>query len=80
MPPPQAASSAIGMLSAGLLVMRGLIDSATDGAELAGVIAHEFGHVAHHDSGERFGFGDVGRDHGRVGQEFLLQGAHGIRA
>ena len=33
-----------------VLVMRGLIDTAADGAELAGVIAPEFGHVAHHDS------------------------------
>ena len=32
-----------------VLVMRGLIDKAQDGAELAGVIAHELGHVAHRD-------------------------------
>ncbi len=33
-----------------ILVMRGLIAAAEDGAELAGVIAHELGHVAHRDS------------------------------
>jgi Zn-dependent protease with chaperone function len=33
-----------------VLVMRGLIDEATDGPMLAGVIAHELGHVAHRDS------------------------------
>ena len=33
-----------------ILVMRGLIATAGDGAELAGVIAHELGHVAHRDS------------------------------
>ncbi len=32
-----------------ILVMRGLIDMVDDGAELAGVIAHEMGHVAHRD-------------------------------
>jgi predicted Zn-dependent protease len=32
-----------------VLLMRGLIDTASDSAELAGVIAHELGHVAHHD-------------------------------
>jgi predicted Zn-dependent protease len=32
-----------------VLVMRGLIDKAQDGGELAGVIAHELGHVAHRD-------------------------------
>ena len=32
-----------------VVVMRGLIDKAEDGAELAGVIAHELGHVAHYD-------------------------------
>jgi Zn-dependent protease with chaperone function len=32
-----------------VLVMRGLIDRAEDGPELAGVIAHELGHVAHYD-------------------------------
>jgi beta-barrel assembly-enhancing protease len=32
-----------------VVVMRGLIDEADDGPELAGVIAHEFGHVAHYD-------------------------------
>ncbi len=32
-----------------VVVMRGLIDKAEDGAELAGVIAHELGHVAHRD-------------------------------
>lgn len=33
-----------------VLVMRGLIDEAADGAVLAGVIAHELGHVSHRDS------------------------------
>jgi beta-barrel assembly-enhancing protease len=33
-----------------VLVMRGLIDAVTDGPELAGVIAHELGHVAHRDT------------------------------
>jgi len=33
-----------------VLVMRGLIDDAPDGPVLAGVIAHELGHVAHRDS------------------------------
>jgi predicted Zn-dependent protease len=33
-----------------VLVMRGLIRRIDDGAELAGVIAHELGHVAHHDA------------------------------
>src|SRR5438477_457153 len=33
-----------------VLVLRGLIDKATDGAMLAGVIAHELGHVAHRDT------------------------------
>jgi Zn-dependent protease with chaperone function len=33
-----------------ILVMRGLIDEADDGPVLAGVIAHELGHVAHRDS------------------------------
>jgi Zn-dependent protease with chaperone function len=33
-----------------VLVMRGLIDHASDGPMLAGVIAHELGHVAHRDS------------------------------
>ena len=33
-----------------ILVMRGLITHADDGAMLAGVIAHELGHVAHRDS------------------------------
>jgi beta-barrel assembly-enhancing protease len=33
-----------------VLVMRGLIDKATDGPMLAGVIAHELGHVKHRDS------------------------------
>ena len=32
-----------------VLVMCGLIDKAQDGAEVAGVIAHELGHVAHRD-------------------------------
>jgi predicted Zn-dependent protease len=32
-----------------ILVMRGLIDEADDGAEVAGVIAHEMGHIAHRD-------------------------------
>jgi predicted Zn-dependent protease len=32
-----------------VLVMRGLIDKVQDGGELAGVIAHELGHVAHRD-------------------------------
>ena len=32
-----------------VLVMRGLIDQVADGPELAGVIAHELGHVAHYD-------------------------------
>jgi predicted Zn-dependent protease len=32
-----------------VIVMRGLINTASDGAELAGVIAHELGHVAHRD-------------------------------
>jgi len=32
-----------------VVVMRGLIDQAEDGPELAGVIAHELGHVAHYD-------------------------------
>jgi Zn-dependent protease with chaperone function len=32
-----------------VLVMRGLIRKVDDGAELAGVIAHELGHVAHRD-------------------------------
>jgi len=33
-----------------VLLMHGLIDNATDGAMLAGVIAHELGHVMHRDS------------------------------
>lgn len=33
-----------------VVVMRGLIAAAGDGAELAGVLGHELGHVAHHDS------------------------------
>lgn len=33
-----------------VLIMRGLIGEAADGAVLAGVIAHELGHVAHRDS------------------------------
>ncbi len=33
-----------------ILVMRGLIDDAEDGAVLAAVIAHELGHVTHRDS------------------------------
>jgi len=33
-----------------VLVLRGLIDASTDGPMLAGVIAHEPGHVAHRDS------------------------------
>jgi Zn-dependent protease with chaperone function len=33
-----------------VLVMRGLIGAVTDGPMLAGVIAHELGHVAHRDS------------------------------
>ena len=33
-----------------VLVMRGLLDRMKDGAELAGVLGHEFGHVAHRDS------------------------------
>ncbi len=32
-----------------VILMRGLIHTAGDGAELAGVIAHELGHVAHRD-------------------------------
>jgi beta-barrel assembly-enhancing protease len=32
-----------------IVVMRGLIDKVDDGAELAAVIAHEMGHVAHRD-------------------------------
>lgn len=32
-----------------IVVMRGLIDAVPDGDELAGVLAHELGHVAHHD-------------------------------
>jgi predicted Zn-dependent protease len=32
-----------------VIVMRGLISTAGDGAELAGVVAHELGHVAHRD-------------------------------
>ena len=32
-----------------IVVMHGLIAASTDGAELAGVLAHEMGHVAHHD-------------------------------
>jgi Zn-dependent protease with chaperone function len=32
-----------------ILVMRGLIDAAEDGDELAGVLAHEMGHIAHRD-------------------------------
>jgi beta-barrel assembly-enhancing protease len=32
-----------------VVVMRGLIDKVQDGGELAGVIAHELGHVAHRD-------------------------------
>ncbi len=32
-----------------VLVMRGLIDLAGDGNELSGVVAHELGHVRHHD-------------------------------
>lgn len=32
-----------------IVVMRGLIDKVDDGTELAGVIAHEMGHVAHRD-------------------------------
>jgi Zn-dependent protease with chaperone function len=32
-----------------VVIMRGLIDDAEDGPELAGVIAHELGHVAHFD-------------------------------
>lgn len=56
-----------------ILVMRGLIAEATDGAMLAGVIAHELGHVAHRDSAtlllrgmgltlllHLIGFGDAG--------------------
>jgi Zn-dependent protease with chaperone function len=33
-----------------VVVMRGLIDAAPDGPVLSGVIAHELGHVAHHDT------------------------------
>lgn len=33
-----------------ILIMRGLIDDAEDGPELAGAIAHELGHVAHYDA------------------------------
>jgi Zn-dependent protease with chaperone function len=33
-----------------IIVMRGIIDTASDGAMLAGVIAHELGHVAHRDT------------------------------
>ena len=33
-----------------IVVMRGLIDTATDGDEVAGVLAHEMGHVQHRDA------------------------------
>ncbi len=33
-----------------IVVMRGLIDAAQDGEELAGVLAHEMGHVQHRDA------------------------------
>jgi Zn-dependent protease with chaperone function len=33
-----------------ILLLRGLIDTAGDGDEVAGVLAHEMGHVQHHDA------------------------------
>ncbi len=48
-----------------VIVMRGLVRYAGDGAELAGVIAHELGHVAHRDPTtmllRQFGIGFISR-------------------
>jgi Zn-dependent protease with chaperone function len=44
-----SAVNAVTLPDGRILVMRGLIDTVDDGAELAGVIAHEMGHVAHRD-------------------------------
>jgi Zn-dependent protease with chaperone function len=62
-----------------MLIMRGLIDKAEDGAELAGVIAHELGHVAHRDPTtlllRQFGIGFVAAS---VGWNDALANAGGI--
>ena len=61
-----------------IVLMRGLIDTVDDGAELAGVIAHEMGHIAHRDPTTlllwRMGLGMVAATLGgaaEVAQDFL---------
>ena len=73
-----------------IIVLRGLIDSAADGDEVAGVIAHEFGHLAHRDPIKgiirQFGLGALAATLGWNGSgsgeiaETLIRLAYGRRA
>ena len=73
-----------------VIVLRGLIDSAADGDEVAGVLAHEFGHLAHRDPVKgiirQFGLGALAAAMGWNGSgsgevaETLIRLAYGRRA